>query len=94
MTAPQPTPWQVADYVSGMVMASLEAGGPLYRALSDLLSEAEGVAFRAAGIEGDDPGAEWPQEREDVLSAIVAEIASKMFDGALAYRKSKEGAAA
>jgi hypothetical protein len=74
-----------ANYVQRVTEAALLKGGPLYRELSDLVGEAMGEAMRAAGIEGDDPGAVWPGSFEPIEEAIAHLIAEEAFKEALNY---------
>ena len=74
-----------AHYVGAIVAASLEPGGPLHVALSDLLTEAELVAQRAAGIADDAPDdkrADWPATPEHVMGQIIGEITEAMYQSA------------
>ncbi len=94
MTAPKPTSYDVASYVGGIVNASLEEpGGPLYAQMSDLVSMAQGIAMKAAGLTAAEieAGAEgWPEGGSDALEGqIVGDIVDAMFQAARAYLEGK-----
>ena len=79
-----------ANYASALVNAAMARGGPLHVAVHDLISEAEGIAQRAVGLEGNDPGAEWPMDHDHVVEEVTEAIASALFRAALAYARSLE----
>ena len=89
----KPRPYDTASYASSCVDAALGPGGPLHVALSDLLTEAEGIAMKAAGVpEGDDPGAEWPgYDHAWVMNSLAGEITDRMFEAVYTYLKAKAG---
>ena len=85
MTAPTESPLARANHVQYFTEASLLKGGPLYREVSDLVTEAMGDAMKAAGIEGDDPGDVWPGDFSEIEQEIAWLIAERAFKAALAY---------
>ena len=75
------------DYVQKVVAAALQPGGPLYGQLSDLISEATGIAMDAAGIpdDDDDRGADWPMDHAQVVEDAAHAISEAMFRATTAY---------
>jgi len=87
MTAPtEPvSPFDRANYLAESITLALSPGGPLYRDLSDLISEVEGELFRAAGVDGEDPSRTLTIDHDAIVEEIRYRIHEQMFKAAAVY---------
>lgn len=77
-----------ASYVSSVMVASLEPGGPLHNKLSDFLAAVELVAMDTAGVpyaENEVDRVGWPGDFDKDVDRIAGEIVDLTFKTALAY---------
>lgn len=92
MTAP--TPFDIASKVQKTVEAELGPGGRLHVKLSDLLTEAEGIAIDAAGATRDRHGEvqgfdAWDVDHDQLVDEVRWAIAEHLFKVALEQAKAE-----
>jgi len=86
MTTATRSAYDRACAVQRAVEAALRPGGSLHPQFSDLLSEAEGVAFDSIGLgELEDRGIPWSSDRDGFEDRVGWFIAEELFKQALEY---------